>query len=587
MTSYLRLTGGSNSYVSAGDLAVLAGATQLDVEIECALDTWASSAGQTLVSHDGNAPNKSWRFLGNVSAAPFDRPYMEASSNGSAFSPAYLVGPTGWTAGSRRWVAVRWLANSGGSSRCTFQQSSDGADWQAIGTQQSGAAITGLFNTTVRLLVGAGDTTAAGSIRATGNVYRVRVFVAGVLVACPDFTRVPVGATSFTDDVGVVWTIGAGASILDDGAHTGDCVFGDGTFGSGVFGCCAEEEVDFNLPIGFGQRQGTFVYRAYKANGEYLGELHPLASEPPTLSHDTSRDIKREISGFKLIPAEAAMVEQASARIKVAYLNNNNQEHKLGTFMYADSVGYRHSYGLDRDDLLVDLGNILAQGIEESFSVNPKQRIDTAILSLLDPVAIWSDIAGTLALSGSPLTWPAGTARTQILDDLALAGGYLSPWFNRDDVLRMITAFNPAERVATFDYDEPGRIIGPVVEASDLLTAPNRFIVIDNSTTSSPIVGRFDVPASAPHSITNRGFVVVEIIQIQGMNTDDQANDVAGAILTARMIHETIQFSSVFDPRHDSWDVLKYRSHNWLELSWAVPLIEGAPMSHVARRAYI
>ncbi len=125
------------------------------------------------------------------------------------------------------------------------------------------------------------------------------------------------------------------------------------------------------------------------------------------------------------------------------------------------------------------------------------------------------------------------------------------------------------------------------METDDLLTAPNRFIVISNvsSDSSAPVTASFDVPASAPHSIQNRGFVVAQVEDLQ-VPDPTQAMAVAKNLALRQTIFEQVTLTTAPDPRHDSYNVVWWQGEPWLELSWSMALVEGGAMNHLLRKAY-
>jgi hypothetical protein len=126
---------------------------------------------------------------------------------------------------------------------------------------------------------------------------------------------------------------------------------------------------------------------------------------------------------------------------------------------------------------------------------------------------------------------------------------------------------------------------------NDLLDAPNRFIVISNGAVSAsaaaiPIVGRYDIPSSAPHSIANRGFVIPSVEERQ-LDTQAQADAAARNLGQRQTIFERTTLSTAPDPRHDGYDVIRWQGENWLELGWSLPMAEGAAMTHTMRKSYL
>jgi hypothetical protein len=153
--------------------------------------------------------------------------------------------------------------------------------------------------------------------------------------------------------------------------------------------------------------------------------------------------------------------------------------------------------------------------------------------------------------------------------------------------MHLIQAVDASTAVSTFNFDENKRVyMDTIRRRSNILDTPNRYIVISNTDeTAPPLVGRYDVPSSAPHSIAKRGFVLPDVRDIQMVyNTDP--NIIAQNIGLRETAVERIQFDTAPDPRHDSYDVITFEGAQWLEISWALNLVEGGAMRHVMQKAY-
>ena len=194
--SWVRLDGSATSYITGPDIAALAGAQALTIEIDCSLDDWTPAVAMQLAGQYATAPNNSWRFYINTTGTGI----AQASADGTtvdSFTSAALA----LTDGTRHVVGGVWTAVSGANS--SFQFKVDGANKGAAVTNPSRAA--GLSNSTYPIRIGADN---AGNLRTTGNVYAVRIYAGATLVASPDFTKMVAGQTSVTDAQGNVWTIG-------------------------------------------------------------------------------------------------------------------------------------------------------------------------------------------------------------------------------------------------------------------------------------------------------------------------------------------------------------------------------------------
>jgi hypothetical protein len=155
--------------------------------------------------------------------------------------------------------------------------------------------------------------------------------------------------------------------------------------------------------------------------------------------------------------------------------------------------------------------------------------------------------------------------------------------------MHWIRSFDPADgRLPDLDFDAHNSVLrAGIVETSDLITAPNKFIVISNTPTdpSNPVVGVASVNPAAPHSVVNRGFEVIETQDLQ-MADAVQAGVVAQNLVNRQTIFERVQLATAPDPRHDSYNVIHWQESLWLELAWSMTLVEGGAMGHLLRKAY-
>lgn len=350
-----------------------------------------------------------------------------------------------------------------------------------------------------------------------------------------------------------------------------------------------QRDATLDLDDCVGQRQATFEFDLIDIRSGYRTQVHPLRDFIPTLSHDTSRTIKRQITGLWFDVETTAMVNVVSSRLEI-FMVIASQRFPLGRYVFNNQTRFQSTAGKQSSIALYDEGFIVDQKLERGYpiaGVVGNVSVEDVLNSMLDDLPI------TVERESSPYTtvgsWTAGTSRGYAVEQLALDGDYFSPWFSNTYAMRFIRTFDPALVVPTFDLDLGNRVLqSRVIESDDLLDAPNRFTVISNGVTtvpSVPAVGTYDVPASAPHSIANRGFVVPDVVNRQ-LQDNTQAATVAQNLGLRQTIFERIELETPPDPRHDSYDVLRWQGENWLELAWTMPLIEGSSMTHLARKAY-
>ena len=355
-----------------------------------------------------------------------------------------------------------------------------------------------------------------------------------------------------------------------------------------------------------GQRQCTYRFaRINSVTGQHMGDIHPVRSNP-TLSHDTTRVIKRQLN-LSLGVEDTADVNVLQDRIIPYMVFPDGTEYPLGKFVFTEQSSQIFTNGELSNVVLNDETYIIDQQIISGFDAtnlsltattgNPNVIIGTGIanrgatLSRLLPILL-EDFNIQIQIETSEFvvnqSWPAGTMRGSIIETSALVTDYFSPWFDNNGVYQFIRAFNPALAVPDFDWDEGNQVMRPsVVRQSNLLNAPNRFIVISNAPASpgAAVFGSADVPVNAPNSFENRGFFIPSVVDMQVLTTP-QCQQIAKNLVERQTIVETTTLTTAPDPRHDSYNVIQWQGELWLELAWSMTLSEGQPMNHTLRRSY-
>ena len=332
-----------------------------------------------------------------------------------------------------------------------------------------------------------------------------------------------------------------------------------------------------------GQRVSTFRFaRSNGVTGEVLGDITPIRTA--TLSHDTTRIIKRQLS-LSLGKNDTAIIEPLTDRIDVYMVMSDGTEYPLGRYMFTDDRRQIFTSG--------ELGTVVLN--DEMFLVD--QQIQEGINGTGSTVlqTIYDTLAGlpvTIQAEPSPYSstqaWTAGTGRGSLLEALSVTGDYFSPWFDNNKLMRFIRSFQAANSVPDFDFDYGGKVIrGSISGASNILTAPNRFVVISNASddTSVAAVGVADVPPTAPYSFANRGFYITEVQDLQ-VSDSTAAAAIAQNLANRQTVFLETAISTAPDPRHDSYNVVQWLGEKWLEVAWTMNLTAGGAMTHALRRAY-
>lgn len=355
-----------------------------------------------------------------------------------------------------------------------------------------------------------------------------------------------------------------------------------------------------------GQRQATFRFELINGvSGEHLGDIHPIRSNPQ-LSHDTTRTVKRQLT-LSLGKDDTEAINTIQDRIRVWMVFGDGTEYPLGRYAFTQQTSQVFSSGDLSNVVLNDEMFVVNQQITTAFDATnlsltavagaPSVTIGTGVANRGSSVArclqvLLEGFDVTAQVEGSAFVvnqaWAAGTTRGQIMEAMALVCGYYSPWFDNNGVLQFILAFNPALAVPDFDWDAGNQVLrSSISRQNDILSAPNRFVVISNSsgTPTTAVVGQADVPVNAPNSFENRGYYVPAVYDMQVLNTN-QAQAVAENLVQRQTFFETANIATAPDPRHDSYNVIKWDGDLWLELAWTMTLSDGQPMTHTLRRAF-
>lgn len=344
-----------------------------------------------------------------------------------------------------------------------------------------------------------------------------------------------------------------------------------------------------DLAPSIGQRASSFHYDLLDQTGAVIGTINPDASATPVVENNVNRAIKRDLRSLVLAPDDAAAVNPVADRVRPKMVLQNGDELPWGVFLFVDGSEAPQSAGTWFTGALLDQSFILDQPLAQSVGYALGQSISAAISDLFAGAGIVDYFVepGSWTVA-EPIAWPAGTSRLQVMNDLAAMAGCYSVFFDNAGQGRVEAVPDLATATPAVTYLYGGNIYnGSLLMTDNLLSSPNRYIVIDSSALDAPIVGSYDVPAAAPHSEANRGFVVATVITANGLGTQAAANARAAAAAAQDAADYTwVSFSSAPDPRHDTFDVIDLLGVRYREQRWSTRLEEGAVMAHDLRRVY-
>ena len=165
------------------------------------------------------------------------------------------------------------------------------------------------------------------------------------------------------------------------------------------------------------------------------------------------------------------------------------------------------SWGNQYDAELVDLTYVLDQQSTQALGWGRNTLITNIIFAILGRAAFTLDDVAVVGEEAKrnlaePMVWQPGTTWLQMLTDLGNIVGFAAPWFDRNGLIHHDQPPDPDIAIPTVpSYDSAPRIVADsIVPSDDLLSAPNDFAVFDSGTDRLR-VGRYQLPAGAPHSL--------------------------------------------------------------------------------------
>jgi hypothetical protein len=348
-----------------------------------------------------------------------------------------------------------------------------------------------------------------------------------------------------------------------------------------------------DLDASVSRRQSTWLFELIDQDLMNPREVLVNRLNPPTMRVDTSRPTKRTLEGVQFPPVSVQQVDLIKDRMRVSMLTEDGERHPQGVFMFADQTLTRLTAEMESGDLsLSDQCLIVDQDLGQSYTVRPGDSIVGAIRGLLDPLPI----TYTVGVSGATVTpeqeaisWDSGANRLTAVNELAQMIGFHELYFDNTGVGRVDAMPNPEAIAPEMVLSHPfSTYLGSLSRSNTLLKLPNRFVVVNSGASQTAVYGVYDLPNSAPHSITNRGgFVIPKVISLQGIDTPEQAVEAARAeARKGQYAYEVQEFLTAPDPRHDHYNVMDIDQVRNLEIAWSMVLAEGEGMRHQVRRTY-
>lgn len=327
-------------------------------------------------------------------------------------------------------------------------------------------------------------------------------------------------------------------------------------------------------------------------------EIHPIV-DGATLSHDSTRRVRRTVTSLKFLQEERDGIDFSADRVEVymrvqRIADPDPVDYPIGVFNFTNSARQVNAYrrpdtGEAADLWIVELSDELVRlhrntgapetvlsGADPTFEMN----------RILEAADLLHAIAGSASDTQEDFTWDGSTKELDKFYQLAEVAGHRPPWADNLGIIRSVAAAVIEEDIIKLE-EKAFTVEGTVAITENYLTAPNRVIVVDSGPNAYAIRGQWDAPSVAPHSLANRGYVQTEIVAMQGLSGTEHANEVARTIgeqYAARTLSVTLATpTNVLDGPV----VFSFSGVVWLLDSWSISFAPDGQMQINATEIFL
>jgi hypothetical protein len=273
-------------------------------------------------------------------------------------------------------------------------------------------------------------------------------------------------------------------------------------------------------------RQASYRFTLLDGDDREVGALEGVTGGSVTLSATTRLRGEGELQVTDL----GQMVDWQTARVRVDYVMRTAQgdrEWPVGVFMVAAPTVEHSGAGASRRVSLLGKLKILDEDmVEQTYSVPAGTVVTSRVEELVrsageDRVAV----TGSEAVTASMMTWPPGTPKLTICNDLLDSVNYWALWVDGSGQFRVEPYTRPVARPRVWEFAEGAVAIHLPAwsEDQDIASVPNRVVLVGQGDAAGEAlvgVATNEDPAS-PYSYQSRGRWVTHTEE--GVEADSQA----------------------------------------------------------------
>ncbi len=215
---YIYLTGFPGHYASVPDAAALDITGDIDIRVKVAFDDWTRAAGAVTENYyigkwETSGNQRSWYI--RVTTTGFINIAWSTDGTTNIGVTSNIAISTIVADGGVKWIRVTLdVDNGAGGNTVRFWYSDDNITYTELGTAQTTAGTTSIFNSTANLIIG--SVIAGSTLTAPGKYYECEIYdgIAGTKVLDIDFANAKVGlASTFLASTGQTVTLTPSTSV--------------------------------------------------------------------------------------------------------------------------------------------------------------------------------------------------------------------------------------------------------------------------------------------------------------------------------------------------------------------------------------
>lgn len=256
-------------------------------------------------------------------------------------------------------------------------------------------------------------------------------------------------------------------------------------------------------------------------------------------------------------------VSLTSARLRPVLVIDGLPEIPLGVYLFSAAPEDWTATGRTVKGELLDRATVLDQdAVDESYTVDASTPILSAVAAVIASAGESIDVDATVTTTpASPMVWPVGTTKLQIVNDLLAALNYNSLWVDGVGRFQATPYVVPARRSMTYELLNLPRELEDgeqsIYEAEwsrdlDMFAVPNKVIAVQSGTgegDSPALVGEYtNTDPDSPFSYPSRGRWITSVltdVEVPDYSAEPDPDAATVAFLEAKAQQSLIASSAV------------------------------------------